>query len=200
MGDAGVRPARPQDVADIARIQLDTWRTAYARLLPADVLEGVTREQAEARWAEAVARPPSPRHHVLVATEQRWTVGFVAFGPAGPDDAEGAFAQQADGDGGGDHGHDGGPFDGRTGSVLTLLVEPRWGRRGHGSRLLAAAVDHLRSDGMDRAVTWLLDRDRASASFFESAGWERDGYARTLEAPGGAEVHEVRLHALLDEA
>jgi GNAT superfamily N-acetyltransferase len=187
MGDAGVRPARPEDVGEIARIQLDTWRTAYARLLPAEVLEGITREQAEARWAEAVARPPSPRHHVLVATEQQWTVGFVAFGPADPDDAEGAFAQ------------DGSAADGRAGSVLTLLVEPRWGRRGHGSRLLAATVDHLRADGLGRAVTWVLDRDTASTSFYESAGWERDGYARTLQAPGGAEIREVRLRVLLGD-
>ena len=32
-------------------------------------------------------------------------------------------------------------------SVTDLLVEPRWGRRGHGSRLLAASVDLWRADG-----------------------------------------------------
>ena len=32
--------------------------------------------------------------------------------------------------------------------LSTLLVEPRWGRRGHGSRLVAASVDHWRGDGV----------------------------------------------------
>ncbi len=72
-------------------------------------------------------------------------------------------------------------------------MEPRWGRRGHGSRLLAATVDHLRIDGFTVGQVWLVDRDRASAEFFESAGWALDGTSRTLAAPG-AELREVRLH------
>src|SRR5689334_23769018 len=48
--------------------------------------------------------------------------------------------------------------------INTLLVEPRWGRRGHGSRLLAAAVDLAREEGFTRALTWTLEasRDRKS--------------------------------------
>ena len=33
-----VRPARPEDAGEIARIQLTTWRTAYRRMFPAHVL------------------------------------------------------------------------------------------------------------------------------------------------------------------
>src|SRR4051794_18133261 len=88
MADASVRPAREHDVPEIARIQLDTWRLAFARLLPESLLAAVTPEQAEATWAAAVAGPPSPRHHVLVALENETVVGFVAFGPANPSDAE----------------------------------------------------------------------------------------------------------------
>src|SRR3954447_10388268 len=33
-----VRPARPDDAEEIARIQLSTWRTAYRRMFPAHVL------------------------------------------------------------------------------------------------------------------------------------------------------------------
>ena len=36
-----------------------------------------------------------------------------------------------------------------TAAVTDLLVEPRWGRRGHGSRLLAASVDLWREDGFE---------------------------------------------------
>ena len=42
-----------------------------------------------------------------------------------------------------------------TAQIAPLLVEPRWGRRGHGSRLLAAAVDHARADGFTRLITWV---------------------------------------------
>lgn len=209
MADASVRPARGQDVPEIARIQLDTWRLAYTRLLPEPLLAAVTQEQAEATWAAAVTAPPSPRHHVLVALENETIVGFVAFGPADPADAEKLDTNTwvTDSDPAGNAGTaETGTAErsasaqerpAEVGSIMTLLVEPRWGRRGHGSRLLAATVDHLRTDGINHALTWVLDRDKASASFYESAGWQRDGYARALDADGH-QVREIRLHALLD--
>ena len=170
MADAHVRVAGPGDVAEIARIQLAVWETAYSAWLPAQVLQAVTAEQAAASWRSAVTAPPTPRHRVLVALEQDWLVGFAAFATA----------------------EDG------TAEVQTLLVEPRWGRRGHGSRLLAATVDHLRADGARTATVWVPERDAASVRFYESAGWERDGYARALDA-GGPEIHEVRLHVSVAE-
>ncbi len=175
MADVAVRPARPGDVAEIARIQIGTWRTAYQRFLPASVLESLDVGQAEQAWGAAVAEPPSPAHHVLVATEGPELVGFAAVGPSDEQDARPGDAV-----------------------VAALLVEPRWGRRGHGSRLLAAAVDHLRADTITRLVAWVPDGDRASNAFYASAGWERDGLVRTLEAEGGS-VRENRWHTSLEE-
>ena len=79
-----------------------------------------------------------------------------------------------------------------------ILVEPRWGRRGHGSRLLAAVVDHARGDGMTRAIAWIPEDDTASREFLLSAGWAPDGLARALDT-GAGELREIRLHVLLGE-
>src|SRR5215207_3527969 len=89
MADVHVRPARADDAAEIARIQLATWRTAYARVVPARVLDGVGDEFAIAQWQAAVTAPPTRQHRVLVAQEQQWTVGFAAVGPADEDDLAG---------------------------------------------------------------------------------------------------------------
>lgn len=176
MADVAVRAARPGDVPEIARIQVETWRTAYKQFLPGSVLAALDVDQAARAWGAAVAEPPSPAHRVLVATEGTAVVGFAAVGPSDEEDAR--------------------PGDA---AVAALLVEPRWGRRGHGSRLLAAAVDHLRADGVTRLVAWVPDGDRASGAFYESAGWDRDGRARILEADGGS-VRETRWHVALDAA
>lgn len=176
MADVSVRPARSADVGEIARIQLDTWRTAYAALVPTSVLDRLTLDDIAAHWAAAVDAPPSPRHRILLALEKSTPVGFAALGPADDDDLDPAS----------------------TGLVATLLVEPRWGRRGHGSRLLAAVVDLLRAHRASTAVAWILDRDAASRSFYISAGWEPDGAARILDMTGQL-VREVRLHASLEE-
>lgn len=179
MADVSVREARPGDAAEIARIQLETWRTAYAEILPTAVLDELAFEQAQAVWASAVGERPSARHHVLVAMESQWVVGFTAFGPT-----DELAADDPD------------PSD--TAAVAPLLVEPRWGRRGHGSRLLAAAVDHARLDGITRFVTWLPEGDTVSRGFLTSAGWAPDGLVRALDT-GSGELREVRLHTALAE-
>jgi GNAT superfamily N-acetyltransferase len=172
MADVSVRPATAADVAEIARIQVDTWRAAYQGVLPAIVLDGLSIDVAMSAWETAVASPPTQAHRVLVALEQQWAVGFVAVAP---DDEDAA-----------------------TVSVGPLLVEPRWGRRGHGSRLLAAAVDHARGDGFTRAIAWIPEADKASLEFLRSAGWEPDGYARGLDT-GAGELREIRLHTSLGD-
>jgi L-amino acid N-acyltransferase YncA len=179
MADVSVRPARPEDAAEIARIQVATWRYAYAALLPPAVLDGLSPADAQAAWAAAVASPPTPRHHVLVAEELRWLVGFAALAPV-------------------DEANAGDPAPDATVVIDPLLVEPRFGRRGHGSRLLAAAVHYAREDGMTRAVVWVPEADRASCSFFTSAGWAEEGLVRGLDT-GAGELREIRLQAWLDE-
>jgi ribosomal protein S18 acetylase RimI-like enzyme len=80
------------------------------------------------------------------------------------------------------------------GQVLSLEVLPEAQRAGHGSRLLAAAVDRLRADGSETVTTWALDDDPARAAFLESSGLGRDGRSRTL-ATGVREVVEHRWSA-----
>lgn len=175
MADVSVRPARPADAERVARVQLSTWRTAYADLLPAEVLD-VPEVQAAALWLGAVESPPTLRHDLLVAFEGAELVGFAASGPADDDALDPTT----------------------TAELLTVLVEPRWGRRGHGARLLSAAVSRWREAGTTTAVTWVWEGDRASASFLTSAGWELDGLARGLDT--GARVQrQLRFHTDLRE-
>jgi len=148
-------------------VQLATWQTAYVSFLPEESL-AVPPEQAAALWLRAIELPPTQQHRVLVAMEGSELVGFAASGPS--EDAADAV------------------------EISTLVVEPRWGRRGHGSRLLAATVDHWREDAAGLAVTWIWERDDASRAFFLGAGWEPDGNARGLDT-GPRIERQIRLHA-----
>ena len=166
-----MRAARPSDARDVARVQLSTWRTAYADLLPAASLD-LPEDDVAAAWLAAVEQPPSPRHRVLVAMERSDVVGLAATTPA--EDVHGAA------------------------ELTALLVEPRWGRRGHGSRLLAALVDGWREDGTRLAVAWVWERDPATRGLLTSAGWAPDGAARGLDT-GSRVQRQVRLHTSLQE-
>ena len=107
-------------------------------------------------------------------------VGFAAAGPAD----EQALAPEEP------------PLPPGHAAVTDLLVEPRWGRRGHGSRLLSATVDLWREAGFDRAVAWAYEQDAAMAKFLASAGWEPDGAGRALDVDDML-VPQVRFHVSL---
>ncbi|MFC4001129.1 GNAT family N-acetyltransferase [Prauserella oleivorans] len=181
MSTAGVRVATADDVADIARIQVVTWRTAYADVLGRAAVDALDEAALAREWTDAVAHPGST---VYLAEEGRFAVGFCVAGPAPAGEvatADGAVPPDA----------------ATTGLVATVLVEPRWGRRGHGGRLLATAAAGLRDRGCVRGVTWVAESDSASLAFFRRVGWDPDGTVRTLDT-GERTVREVRLTGGLD--
>jgi GNAT superfamily N-acetyltransferase len=179
VADVSVRPASPADADEIGRLQVETWRTGYAKVLPESVLEALDPKAVADTWRASITAPPSLSHHVLIALEGEWQVGLTAFGP----DAD---TQPED------------PVPERTAAISLLLVEPRWGRRGHGSRLLAAVVDLAREAGVSRLVAWVPATDTASLEFYRSAGWEADGLQRSLDTGAGT-VTELRLHAAITD-
>ena len=182
-----VRPARPAEAEQIAQIQLETWRVAYRRLLPARVLDQLDPAWMARQWQAAITQPPSPRHRVLVAIEQAARAELVGFVAAGPADEQAAAPQESPP-----------PDPATTVAITDLLVSPRWGRRGHGSRLLAAAADHWRDDGFTTAIAWVYADDPATRSFLTSAGWEPDGHSRTLDVDDLL-VPQLRLHTRLTD-
>jgi L-amino acid N-acyltransferase YncA len=169
MAVATVRRAVDTDVDALVRIQSDTWRAAYGSLVPPAALEALTGAEARAAWRAAVGAGDG--YHVFVAEEGEWTVGFCAA------------AYWVEGEG--------------HAEVSTLLVEPRWGRRGHGGRLLAAATEALRAHGARAGRAWILQADAVSRAFYAHAGWEADGAVRGLDTGTGT-LREIRLSGPLD--
>lgn len=154
----------------MARVQLATWRAAYPFLPPAAL--DVPVDHAAALWLRAVEVPPTAQHRLLVAMDGPDLVGFAASGPAEDDDLDASTAAE----------------------LTALIVETRWGRRGHGSRLVAATVDHWRGDGVSLAVHWAWAQDAATRTFLVNAGWDRDGATRELDL-GETGERQVRFHA-----
>ena len=169
--DVSVRPAVPGDEHRIARIQLAAWRAAHADVLGEVVLDSLDEQAFVERWRQAVTTPPGPGYHVLVACDGPRVVGVASVAPVAPPD----------------------PVQAPGGVVLALEVDPPDQRAGHGSRLLAAAVDLLRADGADQVQTWVVDGDAARERFLSGAGLGPDGRSRRLATGPGPdeEAHVV---------
>lgn len=168
-----VRLARTSDVDDIARVQVAAWRTAYADVLPALILDALDPDEIAWEWGRALLQPGP--HRLLVAIgDDGAVVGAAAIGPASDPDAQ------------------------DSGEISLMVVEPgQWGR-GHGSRLLQASVDHLVGAGHREAITWVPLADEPRRAFLQSAGWGPDTAYRDREI-GDVVLREVRLVTVIAE-
>ncbi|HEX6232190.1 MAG TPA: GNAT family N-acetyltransferase [Jiangellaceae bacterium] len=172
--DRSVRLAWAADSVAIGAVQARAWRQTYSSVLPADLLAEVDAAAFGEHWQAAITSPPTAKHRVLVALERNTVAGFTATAPSEDPDAEP-------------------PSDGE---IVAFHIDPSAFGAGHGSRLLAAAVDTLRADGFTRARIWVVVRDDALRAFLESAGWGPDGAHRELDLTGNgaARLRQVRLH------
>jgi GNAT superfamily N-acetyltransferase len=174
--DSSVRSARVGDADAMARLTLAWWHRWFSSVIPSDEFEGPSLDDVTQAWALSIASPPSPRHQVLVAVAGPTLVGYAVTAPT--DDAD------STGTGTG------------TGEIVDLVVAAEHTRSGHGSRLLAAGVDHLRSHGFDEVGLWCLAGDFARREFLESAGFAASGATRRLDmGEGTSEVEQVRFLA-----
>ena len=177
-----VRPAREGDADDLARVQVASWRSGLAGIVPSALLTELTSEEAAAvwrdRWREAIASPPTSRHRVLTAVSAalpREVVGFVSAGPATDADR----------------------WPGTDAEIYELRVSPERTGQGHDSRLVHAAADTLVGDGFQTVSIWVLEADAGLRRFLESAGWAADGARGELEV--GVAVPVLRLHTAISE-
>jgi GNAT superfamily N-acetyltransferase len=85
------------------------------------------------------------------------------------------------------------------GELMEFTIDADERGRGHGSRLLQAAVDTMVADRFTRAVAWLVADDDELRTFLTDAGWAPDTAHRTLDldGTGATQVKQVRLHTAL---
>jgi ribosomal protein S18 acetylase RimI-like enzyme len=175
--DVSARVAQGADAGPVAEVQVRAWRSSYAALLPAEVLDTLDAGELASGWFQALTRPQDARQRVLVGLEHATVRGFVVTAPATDPDCD--------------------PI--ATGELSDLTVDPDHRGAGHGSRLLQAAVDTLVADRFVRAVTWVPAADDAVRAFLTATGWAPDGAHRTLDllGDGATTVKQVRLHTAL---
>jgi len=174
--DVSCRVAWADDAPAISRLQLRVREQDLGALIPADVL-GTDPEAAEAAWREALNRPGDARVRVLVGLERNRVVGFVITSPASDPDTDPVVDAE----------------------LMELTVDPDERGKGHGSRLLQAAVDTMTADRFRRAVLWVVADDDAMRGFLSSAGWAPDTAHRELDldGTGTTTVKQVRLHTAI---
>jgi ribosomal protein S18 acetylase RimI-like enzyme len=140
-----VRPAKAADAEAIARVQVETWRAAYAHAVPAETLARASVDERVRLWEGWLARPGAVA--TFVAQTDGEVVGFASVGPAADDPG--------------------------LGELYSIYVLPRaWGT-GAAAALIDRGEEALRQGGFTAAVLNVLADNPRARRFYERQGWAR---------------------------
>ena len=73
--------------------------------------------------------------------------------------------------------------DGRRGYLYHLAIDPAYRRKGFGRALVAAAIDALRVEGIEKCHLFMFKKNRLGRSFWQAMGWlgRRDIELRSMQ-------------------
>jgi len=165
-----VRPAAAEDADAIARVQVETWRSAYRGAVPDAFLDDMDVAERAERWREGLRER---RRTTWVAESEGEIVGFVAFGPCRDADVSATVGEL----------------------YAIYVLAARW-RGGIGRALHAVCLAELSGRGFEEATLWALDANPAAKAFYEALGWLPDG-AMAPHDFAGTEMPLVRYRRAL---
>ena len=135
-----VRDATPDDADGIARVYVETWRAAYAEILPAGYLARLNVEQQTKAWRRQIRTDD----HVLVAVRDDDVIGFCSGGKEREQD----------------------PFF--RSEIFTLYVAPAEQRAQAGTLLLIEMLRRL--EARAPVIVWVLEENVGACRFYEALG------------------------------
>ena len=158
-----IQRALLEDAAAIASIHVRAWQVAYAGIVPADFLAGMSLEKRTGFWTEELA---GNGRIVVTAIENGEVVGWASGGGSRDADANGES------------------------EVYAIYVSPDYWTRGIGGQLLMKIEEELLP--CPSLTLWVLARNRRAIGFYRKMGYELDGAEKTIQI-GGVSLAEVRL-------
>jgi ribosomal protein S18 acetylase RimI-like enzyme len=190
-----IRPAEAADAGAIAQVRAQTWRTAYAGVIPDQTLAELTTPEVvyrEAHWraehsmdgflvAEATG-PDATAAEATPAPDAAEVIGFAAFGPErGEDDRLGHPLP--------------GPPDHDRAELYAVYVLPRHWSSGAGRALLDRALALAAEAGYADISLWVLEGNERGRRFYEQAGFAGTGESAALSRLGG--ISGIRFRRLV---
>jgi len=158
-----IREATTGDAAAIAAIHVETWRAAYADIMPAAFLDGLSQEKHQAFWEKELT---SNLHVNRVVLEGHRIVGWASGGPNR--DADRA-----------DHSE-----------IYAIYVSPEIWSSGIGRLLMRRMENDL--SAMRPPLLWVLEKNQRALKFYHKQGYQPDGTSRSVPI-GGVNLKEIRL-------
>lgn len=140
-----IRKAVPDDVAGVAKVHVDSWRTTYKGIVSDEFLASLSYEKSEERWGNRLANNSAGYGMFVAVNEEGQIIGF----------ADGGRERSGDS-----------TYDGELYAIY-LLKEHQ--RKGVGRQLFHYVVSYLASNHLHAMLIWVLN-ENPSRYFYQSMG------------------------------
>lgn len=140
-----VRPALVSDAREIAQMHIETWRTAYAGIVPDDYLASLSVDTREQGWLRMIERGTP---NLWVAECSDCIAGLISFG-ANRETSEATT----------------------LGELMAIYVHPRFWSCGIGRSLWLAARAQLQQQGFTSVMLWVLEDNLRARKFYSAEGF-----------------------------
>lgn len=165
-----IRLASPDDAAGVMGAWVESSQTAYAGLMPGDLLARVTSTETVARRTGILAGHLADERYragLLVAETGAAPAGAAIIGYArfGPEREAGSLARPLPAT----------PAPGATAELYAIYVRPQMWSTGAGRSLLAEVIDRTTALRYGTLSLWVLEANARARRFYERAGFTATG-------------------------
>lgn len=147
-----IREARLEDAPAMARVRVDTWRTAYRGIVPDDVLNAMAYEETEHKLHKILWEGESASRAFVAVNAEGLVVGIAISGPVRAEQEDEYREEEY------------------KGEIYALYVYQLFQRQGFGRELVKASMASLLQRGLAPIMLWTFEQNHPARKFYGGLG------------------------------
>ncbi len=140
-----IRKAELKDIAGIAKVHVDSWRTTYKGIVPDTFLNSLSYESREQIWKRGIEE-----NHIYIAEDENGQI--VGFATGGKERT--------------------GKYEAYKGELYAIYLFEEQQGNGLGKKLIKSVVDDLLDKKLNSMLIWALEENPA-CGFYEKLGGKK---------------------------
>ena len=138
-----IEKPKKEDSEEIAKLVIDSWKTAYKGLINQKYLDNLNIEDSKNKWKKQIEE----NNDILIYRENNKILGVIKYG-----ESEG---------------------DKEDGEVYILYVKPEEKGNGIGTKLFNTAKQELLKNDYKKMIVWCLDGNKIGEDFYLKSGGDK---------------------------
>lgn len=139
-----IRKARREDLVEVAKIKINSWKDTYKEFVSNDYLNDMDYKKTAEKWNNNFNN-----ENFIVATEEEKIVGFCRYGNR-IDELN--------------------RFEEYDGEIYAIYIKKGYKRKGIGKEFVKHAINDLKKQNKKKVIIWCLEQNNEAREFYTKIG------------------------------